>query len=246
LVLLREIQDYPLKPVEINVAKQLETKFFRGYLKKIEGDFIYADEILATRPSFKSGGFKSLRSPNTGTIQKIDTKKGTVTICYDKKKYQLSSNCFGKVERIIDDKDVIININAVLIEGKIGFGKDTGGVLKVGLQNAESKSVVYENHVNYDDLMLLAENSISGLVCNSISYSCLKKLLNKDIGVVMTGNEDLPFTIVILSGFKKEAMQVIDTDISVFEGKHVMMKPQTQIRAGAIRPSLYVMEKNDY
>jgi len=243
LVLLREIQDYPLKPVEINVAKQLETKFFRGYLKKIEGDFIYADEILATRPSFKGSGFKSLRSPFTGTIQKIDTKKGTVTICYDKKKYQLTSNCYGKVESIIDDKDVIININAVLIEGKIGFGKDTGGVLKVGLQNAESKSVVYENHVNYDDLMLLAENSISGLVCNSISYSCLKKLLNKDIGVVMTGNEDLPFTIVILSGFKKEAMQAIGTDISVFEGKQVMMKPQTQIRAGAIRPSLYVMEK---
>jgi len=49
--------------------------------------------------------------------------------------------------------------------------------------------------------------------------------------------------LVILSGFTSES---IDGDSSVFESnicKYVLLKPQTQIRAGATRPKAYIFSE---
>jgi len=144
ILIIRELQDYPLEPVEIDVAKSLNenNKTFIGYMKKKKGDFINHGETLAEKhnpphpymlklaPELAIRNWhKKVLSPYTGTIQKIDTNTGNVTICYDKKPHQIYSMCYGQVDRIVDDTEVFINIEAVKIEGKIGFGCDIGGVL---------------------------------------------------------------------------------------------------------------------
>jgi biotin carboxyl carrier protein len=248
-VIMREIQDYPLKPAAINIAKALniEGKSIKGYLKKRKGDFVYAGDTLAVDHSAK---FKSIASPYTGTIQEIDTKKGTVKICYDKKPYQIYSQCYGTVDKVTENNEAVINIEAVKIEGKIGFGKDIGGNLvtidaKDKCENIDG-NIVYVNHVRYEDLMLFAEKSINGLVCNTISYSCLKKFLNKDIGVALTGNENIPFSLVILDGFiSKTSDSLLQSEATQHNGKYTLLKPHTQIRAGATRPTVYIMGCHD-
>jgi hypothetical protein len=240
---IREIQDYPLKPVTVNVAKEIKVKEknLKGYMKKRVGELVYAGEILAVN---SEKGYKSIVSPYTGTIQKVDTDTGMVTICYDKKPHQVFALCYGKVNRVVDDKEVFIGVDAVKVEGKIGFGRDAGGFFKHADDADETDlrrlgRIVYASHVTYEDLMRFADMGINGLVCDSIGYGCLKKYLGKDIGVALTGNEDLPFSLVILKGFSEEALEG-ECAFEEFVGKYVLIKPHTQIRAGATRPSVCV------
>ena len=240
-IVLKEIQDYHSNPVNINVAQLLKVKnkdINLCMLKKI-GDFIYKDDVLA-KDYFIEGNF--INSPSTGTIKKIDTKTGIVTIQYQKNPLSLYAMCYGQVETVEKEQEVIIKIKAAKITGRIGFGKTAGGRLALlENYNIESDSIVfYSKCVTYEDLLLLSDKNINGLICNTISYSCLKKFINKDIGVAITGEEILPFPIIILKGFTKESINIDNTIFLSNEGNYVLMKPQTQIRAGAIRPCLYI------
>ena len=245
-VILREIQDYPTKPVEVNVANilKIRPKSIKGYLKKRVGDFVYAGETLA---SSQDVNYKILSSPYTGTIQKIDVKKGTLTICYDKKPYQIFSQCYGNVKSVTDDNEIFINVNAISIEGKIGFGRDVGGKFSAisypEHYRLKPNPILYINHVSsYEDIRFYAEQNATGLICNTMPYSVLKMFLNKDIGVALTGNEDIPFSIIILNGFSDQPLLDNINDLKIYEGKYVLMKPHTQIRAGATRPRFYIQQ----
>ena len=275
-VFLYEIQDYITEPVEINIAKALNVKpeEIKGFMKKSKGDFVYAGEFLAEKTSrpdqlitsslqfqgkllmeYLSTMYKNVLSPYTGNIIDVNTTTGIVTICYDKKPYQIFSMCYGKVESIIDENEINIRVNAKLIEGKIGFGANVGGNLSIFIRDSiKSGDIVYsQGFLDYDKLINFQEIGIKGLICNTISYSCLKKFLKKDIGVALTGNEILPFSIMILKGFTicppHEACEWggeggdTNQEISNHSGKYALLQPQTQIRAGAIRPKLYIFNE---
>jgi len=267
IIIIREIQDYPLEPVEIDVAKELNenNNTFVGFMKKKKGDFIRNGEALAEKhnpqspvmllldPEYaKRNSYRKVISPFTGTVKDINTKTGIVTICYDINPHRVYALCYGQVDRIVDDTEVFITIQAVKIEGKIGFGGDVGGILllydskdHLSLRGNEAiqrtqNIIIYINHVNFNDLKLFEKKGIKGLICNTISYSCLKKYLGKDIGVALTGNEDIPFSLIILHGLSSDVVDDGCIDFSDYAGKYVLLKPNTQIRAGATRPSLYI------
>ena len=81
------------------------------------------------------------------------------------------------------------------------------------------------------------------MICNTISYKCLKKFLKKDLGIAFTGNEDIPLSIIIIKGFSNEAVYT-DNEILINNlGEYVLLRPFTQIRAGATRPSVFIMDK---
>ncbi|MCL2063106.1 MAG: glutamate mutase L [Candidatus Cloacimonetes bacterium] len=242
-IIMREIQDYPTKPVMIDAAKKLKIKekYLKGYLKKQEGDFVYKDDILGVNQVssslLESPEYITLLSPYTGTIQKIDSIKGTITICYDKKPYQMLSLCHGLVENITENNEIFISVETIDIFGKIGFGKDVGGFFR-------KSDIEYVPHIeNYQNLQSLAEKSIKGLICNTITYSCLKQFLNKDIGVALTGSESIPFSLIILNGFSDKALMDDTNFFQQFENRYILIKPHTQIRAGATRPTLLIFNE---
>jgi len=260
-ITIKEIQDYPLEPVEIDVADQLKVlpEDMIPYLKRAKGDFIHSGELLAQKmqpqQSFSilnyynplpiTHIYAKVNSPYTGRIQDINTTTGIITICYDKKPHQAFSMCYGKVASVVDSQEVLIDIDAMKIEGKIGFGHDVGGLLRIYEKDEiVTGDVVYANQcVSYNDLLILQEKGIGGLICNTIAYSCLKEYLGKDIGVALTGEEVLPFSMIILKGFTSES---VDDNVDIFNeyvGNYILLKPQTQIRAGATRPAVYIFDK---
>ena len=242
-IIIREIQDYPLYPVEVDIAKKLKVKEkdIKGYMKKREGEFVYADEILAT--NFKESLYNNIKSPYSGNITEINTKTGCIKICYLKKPHQIFAQCFGEVVNIIENEQIDIAVNCFVLDGKIGFGKDRGGYLKT--YNTTSidydNSVIYIPHVSTPaELQALAGQNINGLIVNTMSYAALKGFLSKDIGVALTGNEELPFSIIILSGFSENETFNHSEKFMEYEGKYALLKPYTQIRAGATRPRVLI------
>jgi uncharacterized protein (TIGR01319 family) len=241
-IVMREIQDYPLKPVDIDVAGPLKIKpkDIKGYIKRRTGDFISAGDVLAVK---MSQPYSQVVSPYTGTIQQIDTKTGSVVICYDKKPFQLFAQIVSTVDNISDHGEIMVRVNAISIDARIGFGVDRSGLLEIysPTMSPTENSVIYTPHVNdTNQLRAFAEAGISGLIVNSIPYHVLTEFLGSDIGVALTGNEDLPFSVVILDGFY-ESQIVDDTEyFSQHSQKNVLLKPFTQIRAGATRPGILI------
>jgi len=234
-IILREIQDYPLKPIEVNVAKQLDVlpKNLKWYLKVRVGDFVYAGATLAKSPQMDI-----IFSPHTGTIKEIDTTKGTVTIQYDKKPFEIFAQCFGSVEAVKEGHSADISVCASTLEGKIGFSVDRGGYYYPRTRACKD-CVTYCSHIgSFEELADLAYLGINGLIVNTISYGGLVQFLGADIGVALTGNEAIPFSIIILTGFSTEAMVDDATFFDGFTGCFILLKPKTQIRAGAIRPQV--------
>ncbi|MDD4156176.1 MAG: hypothetical protein PHY08_06335, partial [Candidatus Cloacimonetes bacterium] len=145
-----------------------------------------------------------------------------------------------------DNKDLIIEAQTINIAGKIGFGKDIGGLFAVYGKSALKDKIVYKSSIcHYDDIDELIQAEIKGLVCETINYQILKRYLGKDIGVAITGDEDIPFSIVILQGFVNQEIADLAQDLSPFINKYVLLKPQTQIRAGVIRPSMRVFDNDN-
>jgi hypothetical protein len=276
IIVLQEIQDYPLEPVHIDVAKQIDEKpeFITGFMKKNIGDLVFQGEFIAEKmrpPTNEEAAlfgtetartsYKKVVAPSTGNITDINTQTGIVTILYDAKPYKLYSMCYGTVEKVVDNRDVYISINAIKIEGKIGFGKNTGGELVLFESTTEKsyqdKIVYAQQTITYTDIELFAKNKIKGLICHTISYTTLHKFLGRHIGVALTGNEVLPFSLIIIDGFchcriapscvpiLAKSTRSVGSDKAIHTnniGKYTLLRPQTQIRAGAQRPEIIISE----
>lgn len=243
MIILREIQDYALEPIEIDIAEKLNIKprYIKGYLKKSLGDFVYQGESLDILNSKLTS---QIISPCSGLITDINTKKGTITIHYDKKSIVLYANCFGKITSTIHNKNVSIEVNAEDIEAKIGFGKSKGGYLslyseKKPLEYYQNKIVVYPNRPDQMIFNQFTKNKIAGLIIPSANFSDICTFLGKEIGVALTGEEELPFSIIITEGFGLFSFSApIYQLFTQKEGCYTSLSPQTQIRAGVIRPRI--------
>jgi hypothetical protein len=85
------------------------------------------------------------------------------------------------------------------------------------------------------------EMGVRGIITGGIDDEDIKKLLGYDIGVAITGHEDLGITVLVTEGFGpiKMADKTFEL-LKRFEGKVASMHGKTQIRAGVIRPEIII------
>lgn len=256
-IYLREIQDYPLKPMKIKVADQIgiKPKNIKGYMKRELGDFVRTGELLARNLSGKADdpenkGNPILVSPTTGTITDINNEDGSITIQYIKKSIPLQSGMPAKVVGTSENKSVTLQYEGLTISGIIGFGKEDYGILEfinesdiVDFYRFNGKILAVPFQVNIDFLRKAAEAKIKGLVIPSIDNSAFIEFSGKEIGVALTGNEAIPYPVVITEGFGKFPMHPeIIALLKQSTGKHCFLQTFTQIRAGVTRPKIIITE----
>ena len=189
-------------------------------------------------------------SPVKGIVEKISYTTGTILIKNvlepAKKSYQLFADVYGVVKSINENKDFLLNINSAIIEGKIGFGKNVGGFLKIYDSNSSmTDTIVFKHYISYIDAEELMKQKVKGVICNFISYHCLKFIIGKDIGVAITGGEDIPFSLLIINGFSDSPITESFININLCIDKYVLLMPSTQIRAGVIRPKILIFNEKD-
>ncbi len=75
----------------------------------------------------------------------------------------------------------------------------------------------------------------------SIVGGCIKDFLGYEIGVAITGHEDINLTLISTEGFGMTNMskRVFDL-LKEFDGYEVAINGTTQIRAGVIRPEIII------
>ena len=95
--------------------------------------------------------------------------------------------------------------------------------------------------INLEFLKLASDAGVSGIIAPSIQASDWVRYNGEELEVAITDNEDIPFTLILTSGFgsfkmNEECTEFLENSIS----KYVGVSGRTQIRAGVTRPIVIV------
>jgi hypothetical protein len=191
----------------------------------------------------------TIPAPTTGKIKKIDLETGRVTIHYDKEPYRKKAFLFGTIKEVKDKKAATLAFDGTVTQGIIGFGKEAAGILQVvdNIENNESiqpeSVVVYPGNITVTSLAFLKEKKVSAVIAASIHYEDLRKFTGEDIGVALTGNENIPFPLILTEGFGNFDMHpALQTLFRKHENDWCYTNGHTQIRAGVIRPEIILQK----
>jgi len=244
IIILREIQDYDEKPHVIKIAKPLDIKprHIRGYLKAGLDTFVEAGQVIASDMS--KGKAVTVKSPTSGVLKEIDTKKGTVTVQYDINPVKMYCHVSGTVSEILPDHMVRVKGRGTRLNGVIGFGGNNSGILtKIDSVGQFQKNCIAFSTVPIDleFLKLASDAGVSGIIAPSIPASDWVRYNGEELGVAITGDEDIPFTLILTSGFgsfemDEKCAEFLENSI----GKYAGISGITQIRAGVTRPMVIV------
>jgi len=246
----------PGNPMTVNVANILsvEPEDIGEFMKKRERDAVKKGDVLAEYKSF-FGLFKHrVSSPVDGTVEMISMVTGQVTLREPPIPVEIDAYLNGVVEDVLPREGVIIRTEGAFIQGIFGVGGETQGVIRMAVNGPDDvldenclvngdkgKIVVGGSLVTLGAIKKAEQVGTVGLVAGGIIDTDLVGYLGHDIGVAITGHEDIPLTIIITEGFGK--MRMANRTFDLFKnlsGLKASINGATQIRAGVMRPEIIV------
>ncbi|MBA7475944.1 hypothetical protein ES705_08749 [subsurface metagenome] len=222
-------------------------------LKKA-GDKIEKDEVVAQSKGL-FGLFKSqVKSPINGEIENISKITGQIILREPPIPVEVIAYIEGEVIEIIKNEGVTIKAHGSFIQGIFGIGGETIGTLEMAVDDPDQiltekdikesfkdKIIIGGSMVTCDVLEHARKIGVKGVVVGSIEDQDLKKFMGYDIGVAITGSEQVGLTLIITEGFGK--MRMADRTFNLLKslsGKKSSINGATQIRAGVMRPEVIV------
>jgi hypothetical protein len=149
---------------------------------------------------------------------------------------------------------VVVETKGAFIQGIFGVGGESHGTLCVVASSPDAplsaedigdelsgKILVGGSIVTSSALRRAAEVGVKGVITGGITDRDLVEFVGREIGVAITGHEDLPFPLMITEGFGR--MRMAERTFSLLkslDGMEASMNGATQIRAGVIRPEVIV------
>ncbi|MDE0315554.1 MAG: hypothetical protein OXM61_11670 [Candidatus Poribacteria bacterium] len=248
--------DLPGNVQLLNVANLLSVppEEIAEYMLKPEGETVSEEEIIATTKGL-FGLFKSqARSPIAGTIESISDVTGQVILREPPIPVELKAYTDGTITETIPNEGVTVETYGTYIQGIFGVGGETVGNL-IMVANAPSEELTAEQiqpeHkenilvggalVATDAIQKAIELGVHGIIAGGIDDADLRQLLGYELGVAITGSEELGITLVITEGFGSIAMaERTFALLKEREGMKTSINGATQIRAGVVRPEIVI------
>ena len=194
------------------------------------------------------GLFKSeVKSPLNGIVGNISDVTGQVIISEKPFPIEVDAYIPGKINRVLDHEGVVVSSYGMLIQGIIGIGGEKKGYIKtINKQDIDSdynikdKIIVIQSNLTYDFYMRINQLGVQGVVCGGIDYNTLTKILERPLGVAITGMEET-ITIIVTEGFGE--IEMADRTFQLLHknnDKFASINGATQIRAGVMRPEIFI------
>ncbi|MDD3578648.1 MAG: hypothetical protein PHS23_06615 [Candidatus Cloacimonetes bacterium] len=248
----------PGKVVPFNLANKLGVTPAQllQYIKIKPGDQITKKTVLAENKGlFGLGLFKSeVRSPVDGEVENISAVTGQVLLREPRIPVQVKAFLDGMVTEVIEGEGVVIENKSAYIQGIFGIGDETLGEIKILADTPDDeldagkiddscrdKILVAGSFVPFFVIDIARKHGVKAIITGGIDDQDIKKLLGYDIGVAITGHENVGITIICTEGFGK--IKMADKTFNLlkqFDGKKASVHGHTQIRAGVIRPEIII------
>ena len=240
----------------VNVVNQLgiPASDLPRLMLKSEGDTVTAGEAIAeTKPLIK--WFKSsAKSPIDGTIETVSNVTGQVMIRSAPKPVDVRAYIDGTVVEVFESEGVTVETTGALVQGILGIGGEVAGELALvgagpgAVLDPEDLKPEHKDKIVVAGALITraafdraAELGVAALVCGGFHDSDLRDLLGYDLGVAITGHEDIRPVLIITEGFGNIAMAAATYELlASHAGKHASANGATQIRAGVLRPEIVI------
>lgn len=221
---------------------------------KTVNDTITKNEIIAQSKGL-FGLFKSsVKSPIDGVIESISKITGQIIMREPPIPVEVIAYIDGEVVDIIQNEGVKIKTQGSFIQGIFGIGGETIGELAMVANKPnevltekdidkafKDKIIVGGSIVTYNALEQARKVGVKGIVIGGIEDDDLKQFMGYDIGVAITGSEQVGLTLIITEGFGKMSMAARTFQLlESLAGKKSSINGATQIRAGVMRPEVIV------
>ncbi|MCJ7507430.1 MAG: hypothetical protein MUO85_01710, partial [candidate division Zixibacteria bacterium] len=198
-------------------------------------------------------------SPIVGKIESISHITGQVLIRGNPIPVEIKAYLEGEVVEVFEKEGVAVSTWGSFIQGIFGIGGETHGQIKV--LTRDNKEVLTDKLIDKDCKgkviiggSIVTSNAIheaisagaKGIVVGGLDDKDLREFLGYDLGVAITGSEDLGITLVITEGFGQ--INMAEKTFELFkskEGKEACINGATQIRAGVIRPEVVIPYEGD-
>jgi hypothetical protein len=201
------------------------------------------------------GLFKSeYKSKVAGTVESISNVTGQLVIRGEPLPVQVCAFLAGEVVEVLPKAGVIIAADVSYVQGIFGIGSETYGSVRMACQqhtdelNAdlikpEMKDCVIIGgaRMTGDAVRRAIEIGAAAVISGGMDDQDLRDILGYDLGVAITGSEQIGITLVITEGFGEIAMAKRTFELfSSREGDDAAVNGATQIRAGVMRPEIVI------
>ena len=244
----------PVRSVNVINLLGIEPEQIEQHMLKKVGDPVEAGEPIAeTKPWLR--WFRSTApAPVAGTIESISRVTGQVLIRQGSRPIELRAYVDGEVAEVLPGEGAVIRCTCAMVQGIFGIGGETWGELQVVSQSPEDplaahdipedvrgKILVGGSILENDAFEKARDGGASGIIVGGFHAHHLRDILGHDLGVAITGSEQVGLTLILTEGFGRIPMARRTFDLlRALSGRRASISGATQIRAGVTRPEILV------
>jgi hypothetical protein len=251
-IVARALLPGPLQTIRLAEKLGIEAKEAPKEFRFQVGEALAKGDIVAETPGFLGFFKQQITSEFTGDVESISEVTGNVLVREAPIPVDMSAYVQGTIIDVIPEEGAIVRTRGAMVQGIFGIGGERNGDIRVAVgshdevldsqhvqESDAGKILVGGSGITADALKRVNEVGVVGVIVGAVKDVDLTELLGYDIGVAITGQEDVATTLVVTEGFGRLSMAERTFKLlKGLEGRKASLNGATQIRAGVIRPEL--------
>lgn len=224
------------------------------YLVQPLGSEVRRGDVIARAKGLFGFVTNAVEAPADGVVESLSTVTGQLLLREPPIPVEVAGYLQGRIIEVLDGEGVIVEARGALIQGIFGVGGETFGRLvratatpdvpleSIDLRPEHRGAVVFGGRfITVATVRHAVQLGIAAIVVGGFDDRDLREWLGRDLGVAITGQEDLGLTLVLTEGFGPISMAARTWELLVaHEGRVASVSGATQIRAGVQRPEIVV------
>ena len=224
------------------------------HLLKHEGEDVEKNEVIAIARSFFGRQTRMARSPIDGVIEAFSASTGRMMIRGHPVPVEVSSFVPGKVVNIFPEEGATVETEGYMYHGLFGVGGETHGQLAMAVESGDiplTSSEITPDHsgkilvggsvVTLDALREAVKQGVNGIIVGGVDEKDLTYFLGYEIGLGVTGSEDIGLTLILTEGFGVNPIpDTVFDEFKELSGRLFCIDGSTHIRSRALRPEIII------
>jgi hypothetical protein len=253
-VVARTLLPGNVEPINVANILGIPPEDIMHHMLRKEGELVKQAEVIARSKSFFGLFSSECKSKNEGSVESISSITGQVLIRGNPIPVEIKAYLDGEVVEVFEKEGVAVSTWGSFIQGIFGIGGETHGEIKIAVKDntevltdklietdSRGKVIVGGSLVTADAIKKAVKLGAKGVVVGGFDDKDLRDFLGYDLGVAITGSEELGITLVVTEGFGQ--INMAEKTFSLLkskEGQMACINGATQIRAGVIRPEVVI------